>query len=211
MIPYLSFLLSYLLGSIPSAVMVGKLTKGIDVRDYGSGNAGATNTFRVLGWKIAIPVLLIDVGKGLLAVELYNIFNLTWLPIPTKIILGLLAVVGHIFPLFAKFRGGKGIATLLGVVIALSPITVLYTLIVFVLTFAITNYISLSSILSGLALPIIYYFTHKSDLNYPLLIFFIFIFFLVIYTHRSNIKRLLTGTESKIFFSKKRKDAYEKK
>ncbi len=203
------FLLAYLFGSIPSAVWFGKLIKSVDVREHGSGNAGATNTFRVLGWKVALPVFIFDVFKGFAAVKLY-VWSGVHFPNPdlVMIILGILAVAGHIYPVFAKFKGGKGVATLLGVMIALAPLPTLYAAIVFIIVFVSSNIVSLSSLLAGFSLPIVYYIMCSGNIGFSLLKlgFFIFVFLLLIYTHRSNIKRIFEGTESKIYFSKKRRE-----
>ncbi len=207
------FLLAYLFGSIPSAVWFGKLIKGVDVREHGSGNAGATNTFRVLGWKVALPVFIFDVLKGYAAVKLYVWSGVHFSnPDFVMIILGILAVAGHIFPVFAGFKGGKGVATLLGVMIALAPLPTLYAAIVFIIVFALSNIVSLSSLLAGLSLPIVYYIVCGANIgfSYLKLGFFVFVFLLLTYTHRSNIKRIFEGTESKIYFSKKRKERNEK-
>ena len=201
---YIAFLFSYLIGSIPSAVWIGKMFKGIDLRDYGSGNAGATNSFRVLGWKLAIPVLILDVLKGLLAVSLYSLFDLSFFDENLiKIILGLLAVFGHIYPIFAGFRGGKGVATLLGVLIAIEPQSTGLAAIVFIIVFLITHIISISSLISALFLPFIFYFVSGDRFSLLNFVFFIFIALLLIYTHRKNIKRIFEGKESKIYFKKK--------
>ena len=202
---FLTFSLAYLLGSIPSAVIAGKITKGIDIREHGSHNAGATNVFRVLGAKIAIPVFLVDVLKGFLAVYLLSIFSLddfiSWPPVTLKFILGMLAVLGHVFPVFAGFRGGKGVATLLGVVIGIMPYAALSGLGIFILFFVITHYVSVGSIFAGLSFPIFTIFIqHNED---PWIIgFSLFVATLLLFTHRKNIKRLIKGKESKIQFKK---------
>ena len=198
---------AYLFGSIPTAVWVGKAIKNIDVRDYGSGNAGATNTMRVLGYKIAIPVLLIDVAKGFAATQLAsNTAFITSLTIESaieaKLILGIVAVIGHIFPLFAGFRGGKGVATFFGVLIGIHPLSALISLILFVTVLAISKYVSLASILGAIFYPIqlLAIFGFNEQL---VVVFSILIPVLVIITHRKNIARLLRGEESKINFAKR--------
>lgn len=198
---------AYLFGSIPTAVWVGKAIKNIDVRDYGSGNAGATNTMRVLGYKIAIPVLLIDVAKGFAATQLAsNTAFITSLNIESaieaKLILGIVAVIGHIFPLFAGFRGGKGVATFFGVLIGIHPLSALISLILFVTVLAISKYVSLASILGAIFYPIqlLAIFGFNEQL---VVVFSILIPVLVIITHRKNIARLLRGEESKINFAKR--------
>jgi glycerol-3-phosphate acyltransferase PlsY len=198
---------AYLLGSIPSAVWIGKSFYGIDVREHGSGNAGTTNVLRVLGTKAAIPVFVADTLKGLLAV-------LAACLIPEvdrsaeafgtiKIAYGLLAVVGHMYPVFAGFRGGKGVATTLGIAIAIQPVGALVALGVFVVVFAATRYVSLSSLCAGLSFPV----TVVCLLREPMLsvrIFVTFVCLLLFYTHRKNIQRLLSGVEPKTSFRKKR-------
>ena len=198
--------LAYLLGSIPTAVWVGKWFYGVDVRNEGSGNAGATNTIRVLGLKAGIPVIIVDILKGYFAVWLMRYFvpagwsgdYSTYLEITS----GLLAVVGHTLPVFAGFRGGKGVATLLGVGIALYGYAVLVSVVLFVLIIALTRYVSLGSMLAGIAFPlvVIFYFHEK---NPGLIALSIFAALFLIWTHRNNIGRLLNGTENK--FSAKKK------
>ena len=193
---------------IPTAVWVGQKFYDIDVREHGSGNAGATNTFRVLGKNAGIPVLLFDVFKGYIGVSLAYYFcdYITGTPqfVNYQIILGIAALLGHIFPVYVGFRGGKGIATLLGIIIALHPLGALICFGVFVVLLLISKIVSLSSMLSGIAFPLIliFYFnvTTKS-----LIFFAIVIAILVILTHHKNIGRLLNGTESKASFLTKKK------
>lgn len=199
---------AYLLGSIPSAVWVGKTFHGIDVREHGSGNAGATNTFRVLGKKAGIPVLLLDVLKGAIAI------NLVWLqtsfsfdeitPITNlKLAFGFCAVVGHIFPVFAGFRGGKGIATLLGIVLAVHPPAALCSLAIFLIVLTITKYVSLGSMLAGLAFPLFISLVFKTHVL-SLVIFSSVVAVLIIITHQKNIIRLLKNDENKTYLFGKR-------
>lgn len=195
---------SYLLGSIPTSVWVGKWFYGIDIRNHGSGNAGATNTFRVLGAKAAIPVFLFDVFKGFLlpflAHQYIHIFPNLSDDFLFPIIIGLFAVIGHIFPVFAGFKGGKGVATLLGTTLGICPIPALLSFVVFIFIFLISKYVSLGSLLSGLFFTIfIIFFTEHST---SLLIFSVTAFILLVLTHRSNISRLINGTENKISFKK---------
>lgn len=199
-------LMAYLLGSIPSAVWVGRTFYGIDVRKEGSGNAGATNTIRVLGAKAGVPVLLIDVLKGWLAV-----FLMAWF-IPEsfgellatyfRIGAATAAVLGHVFPVFAGFKGGKGIATLLGVGIALYPMAVLVVVGVFIFVLLVSGYVSLASILGSVSFPFIVIFLFNPG-SLPLILLAVFVGILVPLTHRKNIRRLLNRSESK--FSLKRK------
>lgn len=203
----LSVLFGYLAGSIPTAVWVGKWFYGIDVRKEGSGNAGATNTFRVLGAKAAIPVMIIDVVKGYAAVALVPFFfamgDESEIPPILNLIVAAAAVIGHTLPLFAGFKGGKGVATLLGVGIALFPIASWLAVAVFVIVLAITSYVSLASMLGGLlfSLSVIFFFP-PPHWSYYILAVAVALF--LPYTHRKNIRRLLDGTESKISFKKKR-------
>jgi acyl phosphate:glycerol-3-phosphate acyltransferase len=201
------FVLAYLLGSLPSAVWIGKMVHGIDVREHGSGNAGATNTIRVLGWKTGIPVLLIDLVKGWTAASLPLFFHaadpesaqLT----NFQITAGLTAILGHIFPLFAGFRGGKGVATAFGVLLAIHPLLTVCSIGVFLLMFLLTGIVSVSSMTAGIAFPILLF----TCFHTPSLIFRIFsvvIAVALIVTHRKNIKRLLKREEPRLFNFKKR-------
>ncbi|GAB4377406.1 MAG: glycerol-3-phosphate 1-O-acyltransferase PlsY [Salibacteraceae bacterium] len=195
-----------MLGSIPTAVWIGKFFYNIDVREYGSGNAGATNTFRVLGKKAGIPVLLIDCAKGFAAVNLVHLFARE--PIATdsfvnyQLALGISAVVGHIFPVFAGFRGGKGIATLLGVMLAIHPEGALLALAVFLLVFAATRFVSLGSMVAALSFPFIIVLVFKTTVP-SLIMFSMFIAVLVLITHQKNIERLVRREENKANFSLK--------
>ena len=201
-------LISYLAGSIPTAIIYGKLTRGIDIRQHGSGNAGATNVFRVLGWKAGVLVLLIDMAKGLVAtLWIYKIGTGSFIGAPEllKILAGLSAVFGHIWTVFAGFKGGKGVGTGAGMIIGLVPGAVLVAVVVFVLVVAITRWVSLGSILASLTIPIfliIKRFVLTLPVSNTLLIFGLLIPALIIFTHRSNIKRLLNGTENKLAFKK---------
>lgn len=197
---------AYLTGSIPTAVWWGKRYYGIDVREFGSGNAGATNTFRVLGKKAGIPVLLIDIVKGTIAVLLAHfspfIFDSNEF-VNLELGLGIAALVGHVFPVFAGFRGGKGVATILGVVICLTPITSLLVLAVFLTVLLATRYVSLSSMIAGISFPFFLNIVLENQ-NQTLLIFSVFVAILLIVTHKKNISRLLKRQESKVnLFAKK--------
>lgn len=197
----------YLLGSIPTAVWIGKFFYKIDVREYGSGNAGATNTFRVLGKRAGIPVLLIDVLKGFAAVSLA--YFSPYSPnsnqfINLELVVGIASLVGHIFPLFASFRGGKGIATLLGIVLGVHPYGALICMGIFLIVLLISSYVSLSSMISALCFPIIVIFIFKTTVP-SLIIFSILIAIMVLITHQKNIERLLRKEESKSKLIKKKK------
>ncbi len=211
---------AYLLGSIPSAVWVGKVFYGIDVREYGSGNAGATNTFRVLGKRAGVPVLLMDIGKGYLAVQLATIMNIyffeshVYFPgtqqfVNFKLALGICALLGHIFPVYVGFRGGKGVATLLGIVSGVYPKAALVCACIFFVVWIISNYISLASIISGFAFPFVIMLVFKSSIP-SMNIFAMAISILILITHQKNIERLLKGIESKISpFGKRRNFSIE--
>jgi glycerol-3-phosphate acyltransferase PlsY len=191
---------AYLLGSIPTAVWWGKRYYGIDVREFGSGNAGATNTFRVLGKKAGIPVLFIDIVKGTSAVLLAFLSPFVFESnqfVNLQLGLGIAALVGHVFPIFAGFRGGKGVATILGVVICLTPITSLMVLGVFLIVLLATRYVSLSSMTAGLSFPFFLNIVLKNQ-NQTLLIFSLFVAALLIVTHKKNIARLLKRQETKV-------------
>ena len=199
-VPFLPIIIAYLLGSIPTAVWIGRLFHGIDVREYGSSNAGATNVLRVLGWKSAIPVLLVDVGKGFLAVKIIS-FTHIFLPgsnyfIHYQIIAAIAAVFGHVFPIFAGFKGGKGVATMAGVVLAILPNPFLVAICVFIITLTITKYVSVSSIMAGFSFPISVMFIFSTG-NKEILIFSLAVFILLLITHRNNIERLFNGEEKK--------------
>jgi glycerol-3-phosphate acyltransferase PlsY len=192
---------AYLIGSIPTAVWVSKSIFGIDIRDYGSGNSGATNTFRVLGSKWGSVVMLVDVVKGVVATSLYILmpFYLSNELLRTNFMigLGLAAVIGHIFPIWASFRGGKGVATLLGMAIAIQPVVAACCLAVFFIVLFLTRFVSLSSILAGISFMvfILFIFNEREPLYR---IFAILVALMVILTHQKNIGRILRGTESKI-------------
>jgi glycerol-3-phosphate acyltransferase PlsY len=190
----------YLLGSISTAVWVGKIFHGMDVREHGSGNAGATNVIRVLGWKTGIPVMIIDVAKGWFAASLPVIFTLAEKGSGTlttlQIITGMAAIIGHVYPLFAGFRGGKGVGTTFGVLLALSPLLTLTCMGVFLAVLFITGYVSVSSMSAGIAFPVLLF----AIFNTPSVVFKVFsvvVAIALIVTHRTNIKRLLKGEENK--------------
>lgn len=197
----LYILLAYFIGAIPSSVWIGKKFYNIDVREHGSGNAGATNTFRVIGKKAGVIVLLLDILKAWFAtVVLSSIANNQ--SIDYMLALGLVAVLGHVFPIYIGFRGGKGIASLLGVIIAVHPLASLYSIIVFITTLLISRFVSLSSILAAFAFPILIIF-HFQNTHKSLTIFSIMVAVLVIFTHKKNIERLFKKEESKVVLTKK--------
>ena len=193
---------AYLLGSIPSAVWLGKWLYGVDVREHGSRNSGATNTFRVLGKPLGFAVLLLDISKGFLAVQAsYWIIPEGMSYVLLDVFAGLCCVLGHIYSVFVSFKGGKGVATSLGVYLALNPYTVLVCLAVFLAVFLTTRYVSLASILAALCIPWISYFLFQQ--YEPITNFFNdAISALVVFSHRKNIQRLIKGSEPKMNFSK---------
>jgi len=202
-------IVAYLLGAIPTAVWVGQAYYGIDVRQHGSGNAGATNTFRVLGKKPGAFVMLVDILKGWAATSLANFLVMLEVISPEKlvlfkIIMGILAVIGHIFPVYVGFKGGKGVATLMGMVLAIQPVAALICLGIFIVVLLVFKYVSLGSMLAAVAFPLLLLLPrfHPDE---PLLIVFGFILsLLVILTHKKNINRLLQGQESKVYILKKK-------
>jgi len=201
----IAVILAYLMGSIPTAVWVGKAFHGIDVREHGSGNAGATNVIRVLGWKTGVPVLLTDMAKGCLAALLPLFMHLAPAGsaqlINLQIFTGLTAITGHMFPVFAGFKGGKGVATAAGAIAAIHPPVTLVCLGVFILVFIITGIVSVSSMSAGIVLPVML-FTFFETPSLLFKIFSIFIAAALLLTHRNNIKRLLKGEEKGLFQKK---------
>lgn len=204
-------LLAYLFGSIPTAVWIGQAFYGVDVREYGSGNAGATNTFRVLGKKAGIAVMLIDIFKGWTATNLAYFIGLSVTGpqdaaqfINYQLALGVIAVVGHLFPIFAGFRGGKGVATLFGMVLAVHFQAALACVTAFVLVLLITNYVSLSSVVAGFTFPFSIVFLFHTPVK-SILLYGICICTLILITHQKNIERLLKGKESKVYLLRRKK------
>ena len=199
--------IAYLVGSIPTAIIYGKIFRGIDIREHGSGNAGATNVFRVMGWKSGLIVLLIDITKGLIAtLFIYKIAinSVPFEPVLIQIIAGLSAVFGHIWTIFAGFKGGKGVGTGAGMIIGIIPEAVLAALIIFIITVGLTRFVSLGSVLASITIPFYLFFKKiffQGNISKTIMLFALFIPILIIYTHRSNIVRLLNGTENKIKLS----------
>jgi glycerol-3-phosphate acyltransferase PlsY len=195
-------LIAYLFGSIPSAVWLGRWLYGVDVREHGSRNSGATNTFRVLGKPLGLTVLLLDIAKGYAAVQVAYIV----LPDDKSYVLldvfaGLSCVLGHVYSVFLSFKGGKGVATSLGVYLALNPYTVLVCLAIFITVLLITRYVSLASIIAASCIPWISYFVFEQF--EPITVLFnAAICAIVVFSHRKNIQRLMNGSESKMNFSK---------
>jgi len=203
----IALILSYLAGSIPSAVWAGKLFHGIDIREHGSGNAGATNTIRVLGWKTGVPVLIFDLAKGWLAGSLPLFLNAapegSSQMLALQIACGVAAIIGHVFPVFAGFRGGKGVATTFGVLLSLQPLLTLTCAGIFLAVLLISRYVSLSSIIAGIMFPVLL----MTVFHTPSLLFRIFsvvIAVALVVTHWKNIGRLIRGEEKKFI---KRKES----
>lgn len=203
-----SLIIAYVLGSIPTSVWIGKFFYKIDIRQHGSGNAGATNTFRVMGAKAGFAVFAIDMLKGFAAVRLLYLTDF-YIPetgnfVNFQLALGLAAMIGHIFPVFAQFKGGKGVATLTGVVLALHPIATLITFGIFIITLLITKFVSLSSMIAAFTFPFLLIFAFKSTTP-SLVIFAMIIAILLLFTHQKNIERLLRGEEKKFKIRGKKK------
>jgi glycerol-3-phosphate acyltransferase PlsY len=208
--------ISYLMGSVPSAIWVGKIFKGVDVREHGSGNAGTTNTFRVLGVPFGITVFVMDFMKGFVPSFWLSALAFSLIDAPfngplapplwdveafLKISCGLFAVVGHMFPVFAGFKGGKGAATACGMLFGVEPISISISAAIFVLTILVTKYVSLASILSSFFYPItllIMRYVLGIDIDGSIIIFSMLVATGIIYRHKSNIQRLKDGTESKV-------------
>lgn len=194
---------SYLIGSVSPSIILGKILKGIDIREHGSGNAGSTNAFRVLGKWAGITVLLLDIFKGYFAVKFISLLageNTIISSTLIYILSGFAAVTGHVWTLFHSFKGGKGVNTATGVLLALIPIPTVLAAGIFLIALLITRYVSLGSMLASLSLPIILLIQRQRGINVPLelIIFTLVISAFIIYTHRANIKRLMRGEENKV-------------
>lgn len=203
-------IIAYLLGSIPSAVWIGKKYYGIDIREYGSKNAGTTNMLRVLGRRAAAPVFALDFLKGFVAVTVIELMQYDDLIghndiINLKIGAVVAAVLGHIFPIFAGFRGGKGVATLVGAVTGIYPPAALLCFGVWIVVLMISHYVSLSSMIAGCCFPVFTLISPKVNGSKAFVVFSFIIAILLLVTHRKNIKRLREGTESKIHIWKTRR------
>ena len=223
---------SYVIGSIPTSLMAGKLLKGIDIRQFGSGNAGGTNAFRVLGWKPGLLVTLIDIVKGVVAavsvVAFFRHHPIGAFPdineVALRLLAGMSAVIGHVFTLFAGFKGGKGVSTAAGMLIGIAPVSMLMVVGIFLLTVYLSRHVSVASMLAAIAFPLIiavrkyifelgggldYYvklfgsqLLFHDSLDYHLMIFGLIVALAILYTHRANIRRLISGTESRVTFGK---------
>ncbi|NQV72066.1 glycerol-3-phosphate 1-O-acyltransferase PlsY [bacterium] len=203
--------LSYMVGSIPASVWIGKLMYGTDLREHGSGNAGATNAFRVLGWKAGVLATVVDLGKGLLAAAVIATIRIDALPeglgfweadSVIRLVAGVTAVIGHMYPLWAGFKGGKGVNTTAGVLLALTPSVMLLTLGVFAIVLFSSRYVSVASLSATLAYPsaiaVNKYLLHAESLDASVFVFSLFLATGIFIAHRSNIKRLMEGSESRI-------------
>ncbi|MCK4538495.1 MAG: glycerol-3-phosphate 1-O-acyltransferase PlsY [Candidatus Krumholzibacteria bacterium] len=190
----------YLLGSIPSSYIMGKLLRGIDLRQHGSGNLGAANTFRVLGAKAAVPVLLFDIGKGFLAVKIVGMFGVGGI---LQILTGVLVVIlGHNYSIFVKFSGGKGVGTTAGAFLAMAPVAVGICFVIWAIILLMFRIVSVASIISALFLPVMILLANRfmeSGTHVYVVVMSIIMAALVVYKHRSNLKRLSKGTEPRIF------------
>jgi len=191
MIPWLLLLASYLLGATPTSYLIARSVRGIDLREHGSGNLGATNAFRVLGWKAATPIFLFDIFKGWLPAALFPLWDgvdgWAW-----PLAYGAAAVIGHVFSIYVGFRGGKGVATGAGVFLALAPTAVLAGLAVWLLLVFTTGYVSLASITAAVVLPVAVLIVQGAN---PIFYLALVLAAFVIYAHRSNVRRLLRGEE----------------
>jgi len=195
---------AYLIGSVPSAYIVGKLVKKIDIREYGSGNIGATNIFRVVGKKWGLIVLALDILKGIIAtLFIYRLF-------PTDIfanirfvycVYGACAIIGHNWTIFLQFKGGKGVATTTGVVLALFPEAFGFSFLIFFIVVFLTRFISLGSLIAAGSFPVFVWLFYRSESGFPVFLSFaVIMFFFLVIRHKNNISRLVKGTENKISF-----------
>ena len=197
----INIILSYLIGSISGSMIFGKL-RGIDIRTMGSGNAGGTNAFRSVGVLFALGVVLVDISKGIISVlllsklEFYNVIQVNILE-PIQILCGIAAVLGHVYPIYYNFKGGKGAGTLIGVIGVLFPESIIYALLSWILVLIFTGYVGLGTMISGIVLVITTYSIYPGGLLTPFGIFSIAMAVFIIFTHRSNIYRMLNGTENK--------------
>lgn len=202
----LGVVISYLIGSMPTALWVGKAFFGIDIREHGSGNSGATNTFRVLGKKAGFMVLFLDIMKGLTAASIVRYLDFVEIGtvryVNLQLLFGLSSVLGHIFPAYANFKGGKGIATLLGMIIGIHYLSAVVCLMLFVVVLFSTRYVSLSSILAAVAFPLIAIVIYKNEEPF-FVAFGVAAAIMVVLTHQKNIVRLVAGNENKAKLLKK--------
>ncbi|TGL72388.1 glycerol-3-phosphate 1-O-acyltransferase PlsY [Leptospira jelokensis] len=194
-----AILFSYLFGGIPVGFILAKQVRGIDIREYGSRNIGATNVGRVIGWKYGFVALLLDALKGAIPVISASYIDSPYSLTTTEILLGSVAILGHTFTPFLHFKGGKGVATALGVYMTLVPIVTVCAIVIFFIVYKISGFVSLGSILATLSMPLWYFGSSivLPSADYQPIIFFVLVatFFLITYSHRENIKRLVSGKE----------------
>ena len=203
---FLFIVISYLIGSIPVAVWIGKKFRGIDIREHGSQNAGATNTFRVFGKKLGWIVLTLDVTKGFLAsiLPLFIADNYSENQLLLfQLVTSLACIIGHVFPIFAQFRGGKGVASSLGIIIGINPVSAAISLGIFIIIFLLFKYVSLGAIITAISYPFVSYFLVNEDTR-VMIVFSVLLGLLIIISHRKNIKRLINGEESRMNLSKRK-------
>ncbi len=207
----LIIILSYLVGSIPASVWVGKISMGVDLREHGSGNAGATNAFRVLGWKAGTVAAVVDLGKGILAAGLIAMIRIDQLPSGlgfwevdsvVRLLAGVMAVIGHMYPVWADFKGGKGVNTTAGMLLAITPMVMLATLGVFALVLVASRYVSVASLSATVMYPtaiaIRKYVLGVEGLDASIFVFSLALATSIFVAHRSNIRRLIQGEENRI-------------
>lgn len=200
--PWLFLLLAYLVGAIPTSYIGGRLVRGIDLRAHGSGNLGATNTFRVLGWKAALPVLIVDVAKGWFPAAWF----VHWDGSPAAawaLAYGAAAVLGHVFSPYVAFKGGKGVATSSGMLLALAPFAVLVGLVVWLVVVFATRIVSLASLAAAAVVPVVVYFVYGVG---PIFGLCIAVAVFIVFAHRANVGRLLRGEENRFSRNGERKE-----
>ncbi|MFK7846429.1 MAG: glycerol-3-phosphate 1-O-acyltransferase PlsY [Rhodothermales bacterium] len=208
-------ILSYLVGSIPGSLWVGRWIYGVDLRKHGSGNPGATNAYRILGWKAGLLSTVVDMGKGFVAARFVAALRIDALPaflsgssgwLIVALVAGIAAVIGHMFPVFAGFKGGKGVNTAAGILLAVTPLNMLITFLAFCLVLWATRYVSLSSMIGAISYPVSLivqkYVLGQSDVETSLVVFGVVLASFIVLAHRSNIKRLFAGTENRISWVK---------
>jgi len=201
--PWLLLAASYLWGAIPSAYLAGKWSRGIDLREHGSGNLGATNTFRVLGAKVAAPVMVFDILKGFLPVLLFGQMTADW---RWQLAYGAAAIVGHVFPVYMRFKGGKGVATATGVFLALAPLAIGAAIVTWLVVLKLTRMVSAASLSGALALSLVLAVTPPPGGHHAIRWLGWAIAAFVFFSHRSNVRRIANGTEPR-FGAKKEPEA----
>lgn len=197
-------LLSFCLGALPNGYIIAKAFEGIDIREHGSKNIGATNVGRVIGWKYGFPVLILDALKGALPVLIARFYfheYHNWEPLSLSLLLGSLAILGHVYTPFLNFKGGKGVATALGVCLSLVPITTFGAIIVFIIVYKLSRFVSLGSMLGSISMPILYFifvsYWNKDQLSVPVLYSLVFVAVIITIAHRDNLIRIIQGKELK--------------